>query len=413
MSKTTKLSVLGLSFLLATLVVAGGLGVKASTNSNDDSYRQIEVYSEVLSRIRTEYVEDPNVPAVTNGALHGLLESLDANSSYLDPAEYKDYKQRKNEGKASIGATLSKRFGYAAVVAVIPGGPADKAAIESGDIIEAIEGRSTRDMSLAEIDGILAGQPGSVINVSVVRPRKATPVKAPITREIVAEPPVSAKMLEDGIGYIKVDDFPKGRSQEVAAKLKEIEKSGAKKLVLDLRNSGTGDESEGVATANLFLNHGTISYLQGQKYPKQTFNADPQKAFAPSIPLVVLVNRGTAGPAEIVAAAVMENARGDVVGDKTFGSGSIQKVIEMQDGSALMLSVAKYYSPSGKALQDTAVTPNILVADNTDDFIGPDDDETTPPEDKQPEKEKKVSPDDQLKRAIDVLKNPAQAQKPA
>ena len=409
MSKPTKLIVLGLSFLLATLVVAGGLGVKASTN-NDDSYRQIEVYSEVLSRIRTEYVEDPNVPAVTNGALHGLLESLDANSSYLDPAEYKEYKQRKDEGKATIGATLSKRFGYAAVVSVIPGGPADKAGVDSGDIVEAIEGKSTREMSLAEIDGMLAGQPGSVVNLSVVRPRKAAPAKTAITREIVAEPPVTFKTLEEGIGYIKVDDFPKGRSQEVSAKLKDLEKSGAKKLVLDLRNSGSGDEDEGIATANLFLNHGTISYLQGQKYPKQTFNADSQKAVAPSIPLVVLVNRGTAGPAEIVAAAIMENARGDVIGDKTFGSGSIQKVIEMKDGSALLLSVAKYYSPSGKALQDTAVTPNILVADSSDDLVGPDDDENPQAEEKQ-EKEKKAAPDDQLKRAIDVLKNPAQ--KPA
>jgi carboxyl-terminal processing protease len=406
MSKTTKLIVLGLSFLLATLVVAGGLGVKASTN-NDDSYRQLGVYSEVLQRIRTEYVEEPNVPAVTNGALHGLLESLDANSSYLDPAEYKDYKQRKSDGKATIGATLSKRFGYAAVVSVIPGGPADKAGVDSGDIVEAIEGKSTRDMSLAEIDGILAGQPGSVINVSVVRPRKAEPVKTAITRDIVTEPPVGEKMLEDGIGYIKIDDFPKGRAQEVAAKLKALEKSGAKKLVLDLRNSGDGDENEGIATANLFLNHGMISYLQGQKYPKQTFNADPQKAAAANIPLVVLVNRGTAGPAEILAAAIMENARGDVIGDKTFGSGSIQKVIEMQDGSALMLSVAKYYSPSGKALQDTAITPNILVADSTDEFLVPDEDENAQPDEKQ-ERERKTAPDDQLKRAIDVLKNPAQ-----
>ena len=410
MSKSTKLIVLGLSFLLATLVVAGGLGVKANT-SNEDSYKQIGVYSEVLQRIRTEYVEDPNVPAVTNGALHGLLESLDANSSYLDPTEYKDYKQRKNDGKATIGATLSKRFGYAAVVSVIPGGPSDKAGIDSGDIIEAIEGKSTREMSLAEIDGILTGQPGSVVNVSVVRPRKAEPVKSAITREVVSEPAVGEKMLEDGIAYIKIDDFPKGRTQEVAAKLKEVEKGGAKKLVLDLRNSGDGEESEGVSTANLFLNHGMISYLQGQKYPKQTFNADPQKAVAPSIPLVVLVNRGTAGPAEIVAAAIMENARGDVVGDKTFGSGSIQKVIELPDGAAVMLSVAKYYSPSGKALQDTAVTPNILVADSTDDFLVPDEDENVQPDDKQQDKEKKPSPDDQLKRAIDILKNPAQ--KPA
>src|SRR5271167_253602 len=406
MSKTTKLIVLGLSFLLVSFVVAGGLGVKASTN-DDNSYRQLGVYSEVLSRIRTEYVEEPNIPAVTNGALHGLLESLDANSSYLDPTEYKEYKQRK-EGKAGIGAAVSKRFGYAAVISVIPGGPADKADIASGDIIEAIEGKSTRDMSLAEIDGRLVGPPGSVVNISVVRPRRVQPLKAALTRVMVSDPPVGDKMMEDGIGYIKVDDFPKGRSQEIAGKLKTLQKDGAKKIILDLRNSGNGLEDEGVATANLFLNHGTITYLQGQKYPKQTFNADPQKAVALNLPLVVLVNRGTAGPAEIVAAAIMENARGDVVGDKTFGSGSIQKVIELPDGAAVMLSVAKYYSPSGKALQDTAVTPNILVADSTDDFLVPDEDENAQPDEKQQEKEKKSAPDDQLKRAIEVLKNPAQ-----
>jgi carboxyl-terminal processing protease len=403
MSKTTKLIVLTLSFVLATFAVVGGLGVRANTN-DDGSYRQLGVYSEVLSRIRTEYVEEPNIPSVTSGALHGLLESLDANSSYLDPTEYKDYKQRK-EGKAGIGAAVSKRYGYAAVIAVIPGGPADKAEIESGDIIEAIEGKTTRDMSLAEIDGLLTGNPGSTVNVSVVRPRRAQPVKSVLTRARVTDPPISDKMMEDGIAYIKVDDFPKGRSQEIANKLKAVQKEGAKKIILDLRNSGDGEESEGIATANLFLNHGTITYLQGQKYPKQIFNADPEKAVATNLPLVVLVNRGTAGAAEIVAAAVMENARGDVVGDKTFGSGSIQKVIDMPDGSALVLSVAKYYSPSGKAVQDTAVTPNILVADNNDDFIAPDEDENAPDDAQQEKQQKANQPDDQLNRAIEVLKN--------
>jgi carboxyl-terminal processing protease len=400
MSKTTKFIVLALSFLIAAFVVIGQFSVKADTNDSD-SYRQLGVYSEVLSRIRDEYVEEPNITAVTNGALHGLLESLDADSSYLDPTEFKDYKTRK-EGKASIGAALSKRYGYAAVISVIPGGPADKAEIESGDIIEAIEGRSTRDMSLAEIDGRLTGPPGSVVNVSVVRPRRALPVKSAITLAAVADPPITDKVMQDGIGYIKVDDFPKGRSQEIANKLKALQKDGAKKIILDLRNSGAGEEDEGVATANLFLNHGTITYLQGQKYPKQTFNADPQKAVT-NLPLVVLVNRGTAGPAEIVAAAVMENARGDVVGDKTFGSGAIQKVIDMPDGSALILSVAKYYSPTGKALQDTAVTPNVLVADANDDFIAPDEDENAD-DAAQEEKQKANQPDDQLNKAIEVLK---------
>src|SRR5205807_3878067 len=170
--------------------------------------------------------------------------------------------------------------------------------------------------------------------------------------------PIKDKMIEDGIAQIRVDALNKGKSQEIANRIKALQKSGTKKLVLDLRDCAEGEQAEGVATANLFLNHGTITYLQGQKYPREAFNADPSKAVT-TLPLVVLVNKGTAGAAEVVAAAVLENARGDVVGDKTFGDGSVQKTIELPDGSALMLSIAKYYSPSGKAIQDSAVTPNI------------------------------------------------------
>jgi carboxyl-terminal processing protease len=261
-------------------------------------------------------------------------------------------------------------------------------------------------MSLAEVHSLLAGQPGSNVVVSVVRARRAEPQKITITRDVVTVPAAEDKMLEDGIGYIKVDSFNRGKAQEVANKIKDLQQQNkAKKLILDLRNCAGGDEKEGIATANLFLNHGTIAYLQGQKYPKESFNADPQKAVT-TLPLVVLVNRGTAGPAEIVAGAVLENARGDVLGDKTFGSGSIQKVIDMPDGSALILSVAKYYSPSGKALQDTAVTPNILVADNTDDFIAPDEDENADDQ-AQEERQKANQPDDQLNKAIEVLKTQA------
>ncbi len=405
MSMKIKAAILVTSFAVLLFVVVGSMGgVHAS--SNDGSYRQLQVYSEVLSRVRSEYVEEPNIPKVTEGALHGLLESLDANSSYLDPQEYKEYKTRKSEGKATIGATLSKRFGYAAVISVIPGGPADKAGVDTGDIMEAIEGKSTHEMSLAEIDAALTGQVGSNVTVSIVRARRAQPTKAVITRDIVQIPPVSTEMMEDGIAYLKVDAFTKGKTQELANKIKAAQKQGAKKLILDVRDCSDGEESEGISAANLFLNHGTITYLQGQKFPKETFNADASKAVT-TLPLVVLVNRGTAGPAEIVAAAVMENARGDVLGDKTFGVGSVQKPIDLPDGSALILSVAKYYSPTGKAIQDTAITPNILVADKEDDVVLPDEDEDNKP-DEPLKKDKPKGPDEQLQRAIQVLKNGTQ-----
>ena len=390
-----------LAILLFTL---GGNFVNVRASSNDGAYRQLSVYSEVLSRVRSEYVEEPNIPQVTEGALHGLLESLDANSSYLTAAEYKQYKSIKSDKKGGIGAVVSKRFGYAAVVAVIPGGPADKAGVEGTDIFESIEGKSSRDMSLAEINAMLDGEPGSTVTVAVVRPRRAEPQKMVITRDVVTIPAATEKMMADNVGYIKVDSFPQGKSQEIANKIRDLQKQSAKKLVLDLRNTAGGEESEGIATANLFLDHGTITYLQGQKYPRQAFNADPTKDIT-KLPVAVLVNRGTAGPAEIVASAILENARGDVVGDKTFGDGSVQKVLDMPDGAALILSVAKYYSPAGKAIQDAAVTPNVLVADSDDDGGLPDDDSATPAPEDQNQKPKEPQPDEQLNKALEVLKN--------
>ena len=392
------------SMLVIAFVLIGSLGVHASGSSSGDvTLKHIGVYSEVLYRVRAEYVEEPNMSVVTNGALHGLLESLDADSSYLNPSEYKVFKQKKNDGKASIGATVSKRFGYAAVVSVIPGGPADKAGLTAGDIIETVEGLSTHDLSLAAIKNHLMGDSGSRLELTIIRTRKIEPQKLTIVRDIVALPAVQEQMATGDVGVIKAQVLTKGKAQEISDKIKSLQKKGAKKLVLDLRYNSEGDEEEGVAVANLFLAKGAIGSLQGQKYEKVTYTADPQKKIT-DLPLVVLVNRGTAGAAELVASAIQDNQRGDVLGDKTFGVGSVQKVIEVPDGSALILSIAKYYSPSGKAIQDSAVTPNILVADADDDAALADEDETTTPSAEE-KKTPKQPEDEQLKRAVEALKN--------
>ncbi len=405
MSKKIQVLLLTASMLIIAFVVLGGLGVRASSSTNGDStYTHIQVYSEVLYRVRAEYVEEPNMNVVTNGALHGLLESLDADSSYLSPAEYKVFKQKKSEGKAGIGATVSKRFGYAAVISVIPGGPADKAGIGAGDIIESIEGLSTHELSLAAVKTHMSGDPGSRLECTIIRTRKIEPQKLVIVREVVSMPAVQEQLLPDNVGVVKAQVLTKGKAQEIASKIKSLQKQGAKKLVLDLRNDSEGDEEEGVAVASLFLEKGMIAYLQGQKFEKVTYNADPQKKIT-DLPVVVLVNRGTAGAAEIVASALLANSRGDVVGDKTFGEGSVQKLIEVPDGSALILSIAKYYTSNGKVIQDTGITPNILVAASDDAVVLPEEDDNASPEEPQKTQPKE---DDQLRRAIEVLKMKAQ-----
>ena len=400
MSKKIQVLLLTSSMLIIAFVLLGSLGVHASGSSNGDiTLKHIGVYSEVLYRVRAEYVEEPNMSVVTNGALHGLLESLDADSSYLNPAEYKVFKEKKGDGKANVGATVSKRFGYAAVVSVIPGGPADKAGLTAGDIIETVEGLSTHELSLAAIKNHLMGDPGSRLELTIIRTRKIEPQKITVVRDVVTLPAVQEQLTGD-VGVIKAQVLTKGKAQDIAEKIKSLQKKGAKKLVLDLRYDSEGDEEEGVAVANLFIGKGTIGTLQGQKYDKVTYSADPQKKIT-DLPLVVLVNRGSAGAAELVAAAIQENQRGDVLGDKTFGEGSVQKLIEVPDGSALILSVAKYYTPNGKIIQENGITPNIVVASTDDLPVVSDDDDNNSSEEPQKPQQKE---DEQLKRAIEVLK---------
>jgi carboxyl-terminal processing protease len=315
-------------------------------------------------------VTDPNIDTVTTGALHGLLESLDADSSYLTPTEYKIYKGRPTSGVAQIGVIVSKRYGYATIVSVIAGSPADREHLADGDVIESIGDTSTRELSLAVIRLMLEGKAGSTVSLSVVRPRKPDPDKITLTRTVVAPPALSEQQYENSsILYIKPGALTAPRVDEIAAKIKAAGKSH--KILLDLRDVSEGDADQGIRLANFFISQGTIATLEGQKFPRQAFTADPAKCLT-SAPVAVLINRGTYGAAEIVADAIEDAKRGDIVGERTFGEGSVQKTIELPDGSALLLTVAKYEGPDGKKIQDEAVAPTVLVSQNTDDDIDAD-----------------------------------------
>ncbi len=401
MSRNFKRTVFGISVALVVVVFLGGFvsgDVRAGSQS-DGAYRQMGVYEEVLHKIQSDYVTDPSIPKVTDGALHGLLESLDADSSYLTPAENAAYKAQQNVGTAQVGINVSRRYGYATVVSVMPGSPADKEQINDGDIIESIGGRSTRELSLAMVRLLLEGKPGTDVTFSLVRPGKSDPQKVTLTRTQVQAPALAEQQYEDSsILYLKPVVLTKERVAEIDSRLKAMPKNGNKKVLLDLRDVVEGDPAQAINLANAFLKSGTIASLEGQKVPRQTFTADPAK-FITAAPLVVLVNHGTAGPAEIVAAAILDNKRGDLVGDRSFGSGAVQKTIELPDGAALILSVAKYAGPSGKPIQDQAVTPNIVVTESIDQYLAEADNDNTKPEERATPRT-----DDQLNKALDVLK---------
>ncbi len=401
MSKNFKRAIFGISVALVLVVFLGGFvsnGVSAGSQ-NDGVYRQMGVYEEVLHKVQSDYVTDPNINKVTNGALHGLLESLDSDSSYLTPEENAAYKAHQNEGTAQVGLNMSRRYGYATVISVMPGSPAEKEQISDGDIIESIGGQSTRELSLAMVRLMFEGKPGTDVTFSVVRPGKAEPQKITLTRKQIEAPALSEQQYENSsILYLKPAVLTRERVAEIETRLKAMPKNGNKKVLLDLRDVAEGDYTQAVNLANAFLQSGTIASIEGQKVPRQTFTADSSK-YITGAPLVVLVNHGTAGPAELVAAAILDNKRGDLVGDRSFGEGTVQKTIELPDGAAVILSVAKYEGPSGKAIQEQAVTPNIVVTESIDQYLAETDTDNPKPEDKVT-----VHTDDQLNKALDVLK---------
>jgi carboxyl-terminal processing protease len=374
---------LGLGYILGEF---GWLGVHAG-DEQSAAYSQMRVYAEVLRKIQNYYVTEPNIPEVTNGALHGLLDSLDPDSSYLSAAEYKVYKDRPATDNAQVGLTVSKRFGYATIVNVLPGSPADQDHLRDGDVIDLIEGQSTHDLPLALVRFMLEGKPGTPLTISVVRPFKPDPDKVTLTRTVLATPALGEQFYENAtILYLKPGVLTAARVDDLAARIKGAGKGH--KILLDLRDTTGSDPRQGLRLANFFIKQGTLATLEGQKFPAQTFTADPALCLTDA-PVVVLVNRGTYGAPELTAAAIEGLKRGDVVGERTFGEGSLQKTIDLPDGGALMLTIAKYESPNGKKIEDEAVTPTLVVA-------GPEDNEEPMPP---------SNGDDQLNQALSLLKS--------
>lgn len=370
-----KFALVASSTCLVVLLLFGAVRGRGAP-AGDQPYTQLGVYTDVLSHIKQDYVEEPDMKAVTVGAINGMLEALDPFASYLNADQYKQYQKEKGAAKGDVGLTLARRAGYLTVVDALPGSAAAKAGLSTGDVIESVNNIATRDMPLAMAEIMLQGEPGSTIEMSVLTPRQADPQKMKLVRAPLVYPAVTAKLVTDQgpdpVGVITTATLQTGRARDISQKITDLERQGAKRLMLDLRYCALGPVDEGIAVANLFLDKGLITYSLGQKSPRQDHNASGSKAIV-KLPLVVLVNRGTAGAAEVAAGALLDSKRAQLVGEPTYGDAAIRKAITMDDGSAVILSVAKYYTPSGKAIQDAHVTPNVLQAETTAAVEGDDD----------------------------------------
>lgn len=404
MSRTARIGVLIVSIVIFCYA---GLGHVLGRTPDDKAYKSLTVYSEVLQKIQQDYVDEPNLHLVTTGSLHGLLESLDPQSSYLTPREYTEYKQKiASNAAGDSGLTLSKRFGYIIVVSVLPESPAEKAGIHSGDIFESVAGFTTRDMSVGQALNFLHGQPGTGVKVGVIRRGKADPDEVDLVREKLPQAKIVSEKVDPDILVLRLPSLDPGRADEVRSRLLEAEKQGTHKVVLDVRNCGRGPVSEAIAIARMFISSGTLATLRGQTVTTQVFSAEPSKVVWKQ-PVSVLIDPTTSGAAEVLAAAMVSAHRGDVVGERTFGLASEQKLITLDDGAALFLTVANYYNADGKSILEEGVTPSEIVRASAEDDSDSGDDNSSSDVQKEPAAPRPLSPEDPIfRRAIELLKTP-------
>ena len=398
----------GLICVSVAIFCYAGIGHVLGRTPDDKAYKSLTVFGEVLQKIQQDYVDEPNMHTVTAGSLHGLLESLDTQSSYLTPREYDEYKKKiQSSTTGDSGITLSKRFGYIIVISVLPDSAAAKAGIHSGDIFESIGGFTTRDMSVGQAMNLLSGPAGSGVKVAVIRRGKATPEEVDVVREKPVAVKITSQKAEPDTLALRLTSLDPGRADEVRGRLLEAEKQGVHNVILDLRECGRGPVSEAISVARLFVSSGTLATLRGQTVSAQTFSAEP-KQVAWKGRVSVLIDATTSGAAEVLASAIAANHRGDVVGERTFGLASEQKLITLDDGSALILTTANYYNPSGKSILEEGVTPTEVVHANLEDESDVDDavPDATPNKDL-PQGPRPLSPEDLIyRKALELVKAP-------
>jgi len=405
MNRAARMGVLCVSVVIFCYA---GLGHVLGRTPDDKAYKSLTVYSEVLQKIQQDYVDEPNLHLVTSGSLHGLLESLDAQSSYLTAREYTEYKQKQAANvSGDAGLTLSKRFGYIMVVSVLPDSPGEKAGIRSGDIFESVAGFTTRDMSVGQATNFLRGQPGTGVKVGVIRRGKADPDEVDLVREKLGVAKIVSAKVDPDILVLRLPSLDPGRADEIRTRLLDAEKQGVHKVILDVRACGRGPVSEAIAVAKLFVSSGTLSTLRGQTVTTQVFSADPGKVVWKA-PVSLLIDPTTSGAAEVLASAMVASHRGDVVGERTFGLASEQKLISLDDGAALFLTVANYYNGDGKSILEEGVVPSEVVrASAEDDTDTADEENGSADAQKEPVPPRPLSPEDPIfRKALELLKAP-------
>ncbi len=424
MSFKTKFSLIILSASLAIYSIAGAwLATRAQQPANDPNAQQ-RIFESVLRHIQDDYVDEPNMEKVRAGALRGLAYGLDPYSTYLTPEQVKDYRAGNKTNQVGIGAELSQASSFLYVVAPVKGSPADQAGVRAGDIIEYIDGKATRDISLYDARQLLNGTAGTEVKLRILR-AGTRPLTLTVKRGAFRAPAAEAKMEAGRIGVLRINSLDKDEAADAKARLQDLLKQGAQKIVVDLRSVAGGDIQEGVAVANFFVKEGAIAKTIGREQKVlKSFDADP-KSVVFNGPALVLIDNGTAGAAEVVASAFIENKRGEVVGEKSFGAGAEQELFTLRDGDGLLLTTVKWASGSGRPFlgedrNHSGVSPTAEVKkpDSQDGDAGDleptDEDKTNQPNTKPANPSEPVAPkiqpeDIQLKKALEILRDkPAQ-----